>query len=201
MSKVNITISLEVLNGLSPQKGMLNAAAADLEKQVFVLHSTVAPKDKSKDLMSVDDDNSYVKARYMNTKTKKSFLIPIRGLLNLGLVQMGTVSPKVTANTQVTKVNDWLLETAVDGRGVSLPESFYVVSVKNRVQEGTKAVMYPPYCYVAFNEKVEALKKEDPNADLSSIYQNYDFMQGLYSGKLEDRHSGAEATKEIIISI
>jgi hypothetical protein len=42
------------------------------------------------DLTAVSEDNSYVKARYINSKTKKSFLIPIRGLLNLGLVQLGT---------------------------------------------------------------------------------------------------------------
>jgi hypothetical protein len=35
-----------------------------------------------------------VKARYINSKTKKSFLIPIRGLLNLGIVQMGTTKVK-----------------------------------------------------------------------------------------------------------
>jgi hypothetical protein len=52
-----------------------------------------------------------VKARYINSKTKKSFLIPIRGLLNLGIVQMGTTKVKaLDPKAEVAKVNDYLLE-------------------------------------------------------------------------------------------
>jgi hypothetical protein len=65
---------------------MLNASVKELENQV-TFHSIVAPAEKTADLTAVSDDNSYVKARYINSKTKKSFLIPIRGLLNLGIVQ------------------------------------------------------------------------------------------------------------------
>jgi hypothetical protein len=43
------------------------------------------------DLTAVSDDNSYAKSSLYQRKTKKSFLIPIRGLLNLGIVQMGTI--------------------------------------------------------------------------------------------------------------
>jgi hypothetical protein len=64
---------------------------------------------KTADLTAVSDDNSYVKARYINSKTKKSFLIPIRGLLNL--VQMGTTKVKaLDPKAEVAKVNDYLLE-------------------------------------------------------------------------------------------
>jgi hypothetical protein len=72
---------------------MLNASVKELENQVFTFHSIVAPAETA-DLTAVSDDNSYVKARYINSKTKKSFLIPIRGLLNLGIVQMGTTKVK-----------------------------------------------------------------------------------------------------------
>jgi hypothetical protein len=37
MSKSS-TISLDVLNALSPQKGMLNASVKELENQVFTFH-------------------------------------------------------------------------------------------------------------------------------------------------------------------
>jgi hypothetical protein len=57
---------------------MLNASVKELENQVFTFHSIVAPAEKTADLTAVSDDNSYVKARYINSKTKKSFLIPIR---------------------------------------------------------------------------------------------------------------------------
>jgi hypothetical protein len=201
MSKA-ITISLDVLNALSPQKGMLNASVKELEKQTFTFHSIVAPTDRVADLMAVSEDNSYVKARYVNPKTKKSFLIPIRGLLNLGLVQMGTTNVKaVPAATVISKVNDWLLEKATEGKGVNLPESFYVVSVKDRVQEGTGNIMYPAYCYQEFSDKIEELRATDPKADLGPIYQNYDFMQGLYAGKRSERYATAEATKDIVISV
>jgi hypothetical protein len=73
---------------------------------------------KTADLTAVSDDNSYVKARYINSKTKKSFLIPIRGL-NLGIVQMGTTKVKaLDPKAEVAKVNDYLLEKSTDGKGV-----------------------------------------------------------------------------------
>jgi hypothetical protein len=43
------------------------------------------------------------------SKTKKSFLIPIRGLLNLGIVQMGTTKVKaLDPKAEVAKVNVYL---------------------------------------------------------------------------------------------
>jgi hypothetical protein len=33
--------------------------------------------------------------------------------------------------------------------------SFYVVSVKDRIQESTGNIMYPPYCYQAFSDEIE----------------------------------------------
>jgi hypothetical protein len=67
-----------------------------------------------------------VKARYINSKNKKSFLIPIRGLLNLGIVQMGTTKVKaLDPKAEVAKVNDYLLEKSTDGKRES-SMSFYV---------------------------------------------------------------------------
>jgi predicted RNA methylase len=95
-----------------------------------------------------------VKARYINSKTKKSFLIPIRGLLNLGIVQMGTTKVKaLDPKAEVAKVNDYLRNQLM----VSLLPTFYVVSVKDRIQESTGNIMYPPYCYQAFSDEIETL--------------------------------------------
>jgi hypothetical protein len=49
MSKSS-TISLDVLNALSPQ-GMLNASVKELENQVFTFHSIVAPAEKLRILL------------------------------------------------------------------------------------------------------------------------------------------------------
>jgi hypothetical protein len=49
--------------------------------------------------------------------------------------------------------------------------SFYVVSVKDRIQESTGNIMYPPYCYQAFSDEIETLRATDPKADLGPIYQ------------------------------
>jgi hypothetical protein len=75
---------------------------------------------------------------------------------------------------------------------VSLPMSFYVVSVKDRIQESTGNIMYPPYCYQAFSDEIETLRATDPKADLGPIYQNYDFMQSLCWRKICSlRHCGS----------
>jgi hypothetical protein len=44
---------------------------------------------------------------------------------------------------EVAKVNDYLLENQLMVRS-DLPMSFYVVSVKDRIQESTGNIMYPP---------------------------------------------------------
>jgi hypothetical protein len=112
---------------------------------------------------------------------------------------MGTTKVKaLDPKAEVAKVNDYLLEKS-DGSGVSLP-MFYVVSVKDRIQESTGNIMYPPYCYQAFSDEIET-RATDPKADLGPIYQNYDFMQSLYAGERSARYATAEATKDIVISV
>jgi hypothetical protein len=54
---------------IKPTKGMLNASVKELENQVFNFHSIVA--EKTADLTAVSDDNSYVKARYINSKQRR----------------------------------------------------------------------------------------------------------------------------------
>lgn len=204
MSKVKITISQEVLNSLAPQKGMLNAKSSDLENQVFNLHSIVAPTGKKADLVKAGDDSMLIKARYVNAKNKKAFLIPIRGLLNLDIAKIDGKNKNdkfVPGTTPTFKVHDHLLEIGVDGKGADLPDSFSVVAVSERKQEGTGHTMYPPYCYQAFSDRVNELRKVDADADLSSIYSDYDFMQGLYAEDRMERFSEVEATKVIVISI
>jgi hypothetical protein len=97
-------------------------------------------------------------------------------------------------------VNDYLLEKSTDGKGVSLPMSFYVVSVKDRIKKAL-GTLCPPYCYQAFSDEIETLRATDPKADLGPIYQNYDFMQSLYAGERSARYATAEATKDIVISV
>jgi hypothetical protein len=48
---------------------MLNASVKELENQVFTFH-IVAPAEKTADLTAVSDD-SYVKARYINSKQRR----------------------------------------------------------------------------------------------------------------------------------
>jgi hypothetical protein len=113
---------------------MLNASVKELENQVFTFHSIVAP---------AENCGSYCCQRWQlvcesslyQFKTKKSFLIPIRGLLNLGIVQMGTT--KVKALDPKAEVAKWMIIylKSTDGKGVSLPMSFYVVSVKDRIKK------------------------------------------------------------------
>lgn len=203
MSKVDVKISLDVLNSLSPQKGMLNAPIKELENQVFNLHSMVAPKDGSAKLDGVAGaDTMMVRARYVNAANGKSFLIPIRGLLNLGIVELGGNTPYEETDEEPTKVHEWLMEHIKDGaKSYSLPDSFKVVSVKPREQKGTGHIMYPPYCYEAFNAKVDELRKDDPNAVLDPIYNDFDFMTGLYGTKLGARFTSAEPNKDLVISI
>jgi hypothetical protein len=47
---------------------MLNASVKELEKQTFTFHSIVP--DRVADLMAVSEDNSYVKARYVNLRLR-----------------------------------------------------------------------------------------------------------------------------------
>jgi len=206
MSKVKVTISLEILNALAPQKGMLNASSDDLLNQEFELHSLVAPERAKKtsmtDLKTFDkDDTQLIKARYVNVKTKKAFLIPLRGLLNLDIAQLGGKTEKfIEGTTPTAKVHEHLLEKATAALPGELPPSFTVVSVKDREQVGTGHIMYPHYCYQAFTDAVDALTKVDANADLSSVYSDYTLMQGLYAEDRKPTHLNIEATKSIVIA-
>ena len=206
MSKVKVTISLEILNALAPQKGMLNASSDDLLNQEFELHSLVAPDTSKKasmtDLKTFDkDDTQLIKARYVNTKTKKAFLIPLRGLLNLDIAQLGAKAEKfVEGTTPTAKVHEHLLEKATAALPGELPASFTVVSVKDREQIGTGYIMYPHYCYQEFTDAIDALRAVDKEATLDSIYNDYTFMQGLYAKERKPSHVGVEATKSIVIA-
>lgn len=207
MSKISITISQDVLNSLAPQKGMLNAKKGDLINHVFNLHSIVAPSTSKKkaDLDKFDAEGTMlIKARYVNAKNKKAFLIPIRGLLNLDIAQIDGKNKNdkyVPDTTPTAKLHEHLMEINSEGKGSELPASFTVVSVEDRKQEGTGHTMYPPYCYQAFSERVNELRKVDPDADLSSIYSDFEFMQGLYAEDRMERYSAVEATKVIVVSL
>lgn len=203
MSKAEFKISMEVLNSLSPQRGMLNAKAEDLKDQTFTLHSMVAPENRKAQLEKPTEDNLFVKARYVNTKNSKAFLIPIRGLLNMAVVELGSENVEFEeGETETTRVHEYLMEHIKgDAKAIGLPEKFTVVSVKDRVQESTGRTMYPPYCYDRFNARVKELRDADPKASLDPIYQDYEFMQSLYADERADRHQNAEANKDLVISI
>jgi F0F1-type ATP synthase delta subunit len=51
---------------------MLNASVKELENQVFTFHSIVAPAEKLRILL-LSAMTTRMKARYINSKTKKSF--------------------------------------------------------------------------------------------------------------------------------
>jgi hypothetical protein len=77
--------------------------------------------------------------------------------------------------------------------------SFYVVSVKDRIQESTGNIMYPPYCYQAFSDEIETLRATDPKADLGPIKimtlcSHYMLEKDLLATPLR-------ATKDIVISV
>lgn len=207
MAKVEIKIGLEVLSSLVPQRGMLNAKAEDLEGQKFVLHSMVVRPTKegkagNKDLAKPTGDTLFVKARYINEKTKKAFLVPIRGLLGLDVASLPTKNAKFDpASTPTEKLADQLMEKATDTAPATLPESFTVVAVTNRIQESSGQIMYPPYVYEEFVNAVETLRADDKEADLGPIYQDVAFMQSLYGGTILDRFKNVEPNKNIVIAL
>jgi hypothetical protein len=198
-----IKIGIDVLNALAPKRGMLNAKESDLKDQVFVLHSMVTnDPDKSTDLKAVGEDNTFVKAKYVNKENSKAFLVPIRSLLNMDVATIDSDNTEFTAETPTMRVHEWLINSIEDKKDVNLPGEFKVVNVENRKQEGTDNVMYPPYCYAAYNERVKELRA-DPEWDgtLDSIYNDFEFMTGLYAGELEKRFETAEPNKNITIKI
>lgn len=205
--KVEVKISLEVLNALVPNKSMLNAKASDLEGQKFVLHSMVVSpspdkKARNKELMKAGDDTNFIKARYVNESNSKAFLVPIRGLLGMKIVEAGAKNAKFDPDTTPTKqLADYLVEKATDSTPATLPPSFTVVNVAPRIQESTGAIMYPPYCYQEFQDKVDELRKDDKDASLDPIYQDIAFMSSLYSNAVSSRFSSTEPNKTITISL
>lgn len=207
MAKLDVKISLAVLSALATQRGLLNAKATDLENQTFILHSMVVAnkpdgKPRSAALVAPGDDTPYIKARYINQTTKKAFLIPIRGLLGLDVATVGAGANKKfdKDTTPVEKVADFLMEKATDKDAALLPEKFTVVSVTPREQPSTGRIMYPPYCYAKFSDKVKELREADPNADLTPIYTDIEFMSSLYADEVAPQFANAEPTKSIVIT-
>lgn len=203
--KVEVKISLDVLNALVPNKGMLNAKATDLEGQKFILHSMVVSpspdkKVRSKELMKAGDDTNFVKARYVNEKTSKAFLVPIRGLLSMKIID-GSAAKFDPTTTPTKQLADYLVEKASDNAPAMLPPSFTVVHVTPRIQESTGAIMYPPYCYDEFQAKVDEIRKEDKDASLDAVYQDVAFMSSLYSNPISSNFASAEPNKTITISL
>jgi hypothetical protein len=76
--------------------------------------------------------------------------------------------------------------------------SFYVVSVKDRIQ--ALGIMYPPYCYQAFSDEIETLRATDPKADLG-LSTKIMTLCSHYMLEKDLRYATAEATKDIVISV
>lgn len=208
MAKNKVMISVEVLNALAPQRGLLTGAVKDLLDQTFVFHSVSAREaDTETSLVEASEDNQLVRARYVNKESNKSFIIPIRGLLNLDVAALKATDNEEfdPENTDTVKMHEHLLESISGKEEIALPPQFKIVHVAERRQEGTDNIMYPPYCYKAFNERADKLNKDPENkTGILSLYQDIAFMQSLHTGKAEDRearHQSAEATKTITIAI
>jgi hypothetical protein len=161
---------------------MLNASVKELENQVFTFHSIVAP---------AENCGSYCCQRWQlcesslyQFKTKKSFLIPIRGLLNLGIVQMGTT--KVKALDPKAEVAKWMIIylKSTDGRSES-SNVFLLVKIESKKALGTLCTLR-----TATKRSLMRLRRRatDPKADLGPIYK---IMTLCSHYMLEDlRHCG-----------
>jgi hypothetical protein len=154
MSKSS-TISLDVLNALPYQKGMLNASVKELENQVFnSFHSIVAPVEKN--------CGSYCCQRWqlvcetvISIQTRRVSWSQIR-VIESGIVQMGLTKVESIVFSQ-SSCKKWIGLLEKSTARVSLPMSFYVVSVKDRIQESTN-IMYPPYCYCCSLMRLRSLR-------------------------------------------
>jgi hypothetical protein len=206
MSKVEIKISSEVLNALTPQRRFLNAKAEELINQTFSLHSIVPPNGAVvKDLTKNNDDTTRVGIKFINDNTKQALTIPVRNLLMLQVAQISGKNAKYeAASTPVNRVHEVLLEAMTAGNGtanLNAIEKFTVVDVQNRMVPGTDTLMYPTYAYEAFQAKAKELREVDKDADMAVIYNDRDFMQGLYGTELAAQYENIEPTKEVVISI
>jgi hypothetical protein len=77
--------------------------------------------------------------------------------------------------------------------------SFYVVSVKDRIQESTGNIMYPPYCYQAFSDlrrlERQILKRIWVlSTKIMTLCSHYMLEKDLLATPLR-------ATKDIVISV
>jgi hypothetical protein len=131
----------------------------ELEPKVFTFHSIVTCC-KTADLTAVSDDNRMWKLLY-NPKNKKSFLIPIRGLLNLE--QMGTTKVKAFRPCLVAK---WMITRNQLMWLESPPMSFYVASVKIEPRKHCSII---PCTTVAFSDEIETLREILKRQSLSTF--------------------------------
>jgi hypothetical protein len=213
-----ITISVGVLNLLSPRKNMMNAAKNDLINATskkgykFDLHSMVT-NEVGKSTSLTDENNedlSYVKAKYINSETDQSFTIPIRSFLGLETVKTSTDNDEYEAGvTKTSRVSEHLLAATKEGKDtIALPKSFTVVSVTTRRDKPApddKHDVYPAYCYKDFNVRVkeinDAAAEAKEVADIRPIYADISFMQGLPGTDIDAGRENVEPTKVIVIAL
>ena len=125
--KTDIKISIDVLNGLSPQRNMSNAKKEDIIDQTFVLHSLVtADPSLPKKLDKMDTETTpRIKVKYVNKATAQSFLLPIRSLLNLEVASTVTKDGDndeydATADEAKKRVHEHLIAELEDSKSISL---------------------------------------------------------------------------------
>ena len=191
----DIKISVDVLNGLSPQRQMSNAKKEDIDGQTFVLHSLIGPDSASnaKGLNKLQEDTSRFKVKYVNSSTGQAFLLPIRSLLNLEIADGLTLADGENEDyvaeddTKKRRVHEYLTTEMESGKDISLLQEFKVVSVEPRKQQGTDNLMYPAYCYKKFNDRIDEVNQAhkdsgaEGRADLGEIYGDFTFMNSLYA--------------------
>lgn len=200
-------ISEAVLNALVPQKGMLNSKVEELENQTFVLAGLVTsiPKGNPEQALGDNTDTDAaqrVRVRYINKKSKQALLIPVRALLGLPVATLAA-NAKFKEEMPTVRVFETMVEKPEEAN-LSMVSSFTVVSVKPR-KHSSGNIMYPQYMYKKFNDAVkvvnDAAKEAGVEPDLSSVYNNFELMQGLYSDKPEARFVNPEPIKDIVIKL
>lgn len=200
-------ISEAVLNALVPQKGMLNSSVKELENQTFVLAGLITSVDKGNAEQALADQSDAaaaqrVRVRFINKATKQALLIPVRALLGLPVATLAA-NAKYKADTPTTRVFETMVEKPEEAN-LSMVSSFTVVSVQPR-KHSSGNIMYPQYMYKKFNDAVAevnaAAKLAGVEPDLSSVYNNFELMQGLYSDKPEARFVNPEPVKDIVIKL
>ena len=206
----DVKISLELVNSLSPQRSMIGATTDELRNQEFLLHSeTISVPDGSTDLTDADNKNAgQVKIIYMNTVTNQTFTIPVRTLLGMQVVLDNSDNEEfVPGKTKTMKVHEHLLkQTEGDVTEVSLPKNIKIKGIEDELsRDGKKNKVYPYYMYEEFNKRVKALREEaakaEVEADLRGIFQDREFINSLYAGKVDDQYKDAEPNKKITIAI